>query len=134
MGVFHSLNCKLFHSSSPNTCERCTHTFNILPTSRNIEFYHVGQSLIRFLPLNDTNISVILVDLLTFAAKAFAFCIALCAYLILLNSITTSCNVCEKQLIWQKPFHVRRDTFVALPTGYGKSIIYAILPTLFSKI
>ena len=27
-----------------------------------------------------------------------------------------------------------RDVFVALPTGYGKSIIYAILPTLFNKI
>ena len=27
-----------------------------------------------------------------------------------------------------------KDTFVALPTGYGKSIIYAILPSVFDKI
>ena len=27
-----------------------------------------------------------------------------------------------------------RDTFVALPTGYGKSIIYAILPNVYDKI
>ena len=26
------------------------------------------------------------------------------------------------------------DTFVSLPTGYGKSIIYAILPSVFDKI
>ena len=27
-----------------------------------------------------------------------------------------------------------RDVFVALPTGYGKSIIYAILPLAFDKL
>ena len=27
-----------------------------------------------------------------------------------------------------------KDVFVSLPTGYGKSIIYAILPTLFNKL
>ena len=27
-----------------------------------------------------------------------------------------------------------KDTFVALPTGYGKSIIYAILPSVYDKI
>ena len=26
------------------------------------------------------------------------------------------------------------DTFVVLPTGYGKSIIYAILPLVFDKL
>lgn len=26
------------------------------------------------------------------------------------------------------------DTFVALPTGYGKSVIYAILPLVFDKL
>ena len=26
------------------------------------------------------------------------------------------------------------DVFVALPTGYGKSVIYAILPVLFDKV
>jgi len=27
-----------------------------------------------------------------------------------------------------------RDTFVSLPTGYGKSLIYALLPLVFDKI
>ena len=26
------------------------------------------------------------------------------------------------------------DTFVSLPTGYGKSLIYGILPTIFDKL
>ena len=28
----------------------------------------------------------------------------------------------------------RKDTFVALPTGYGKSIIYGILPLAFDQL
>lgn len=31
-------------------------------------------------------------------------------------------------------FIAGRDTFVILPTGYGKSIIYAILPNLSDRI
>ena len=27
-----------------------------------------------------------------------------------------------------------RDTFVSLPTGYGKSLIYGILPYVFDKL
>ena len=27
-----------------------------------------------------------------------------------------------------------KDVFVALPTGYGKSIIFALLPALFNRI
>ena len=27
-----------------------------------------------------------------------------------------------------------KDTFVTLPTGYGKSIIYGVLPLLFDKL
>ena len=27
-----------------------------------------------------------------------------------------------------------RDTFVSLPTGYGKSLVYAILPSVFDRI
>ena len=27
-----------------------------------------------------------------------------------------------------------QDTFVALPTGYGKSVIFAVLPLLFDKL
>ena len=27
-----------------------------------------------------------------------------------------------------------KDVFVALPTGYGKSIIYALLPSLYDKL
>ena len=27
-----------------------------------------------------------------------------------------------------------KDTFIALPTGYGKSIVYALLPRAFDKL
>ena len=33
-----------------------------------------------------------------------------------------------------KTFISGKDTFVALPTGYGKSIIYAILPSVYDKL
>ena len=39
-----------------------------------------------------------------------------------------------KQLEAISAFLSRRDVFVALPTGYGKSIIFAILPALFNRI
>ena len=31
-------------------------------------------------------------------------------------------------------FVSEKDVFVALPTGYGKSVIYGILPSLFDKL
>jgi len=31
-------------------------------------------------------------------------------------------------------FIARKDVMVVLPTGYGKSIVYAVLPSLFDKI
>ena len=37
-----------------------------------------------------------------------------------------------KQIDAIKSFVSGRDTFVTLPTGYGKSIIFAILPLLFN--
>ena len=37
-----------------------------------------------------------------------------------------------KQIDAIKSFVSDRDTFVTLPTGYGKSIIFAILPLLFN--
>ncbi len=40
----------------------------------------------------------------------------------------------EKQLEAIISFVSGRDTFVLLPTGYGKSICYAILPSVFDKI
>ena len=40
----------------------------------------------------------------------------------------------EKQKEAVMTFVQGHDTFVALPTGYGKSIIYAILPLVFDKI
>ena len=27
-----------------------------------------------------------------------------------------------------------KDVFIALPTGYGKSVIYGVLPTLYNKM
>ena len=40
----------------------------------------------------------------------------------------------EKQLKAMKAFMEDKDTFVTLPTGYGKSMIYAILPFAFDKL
>ena len=40
----------------------------------------------------------------------------------------------EKQLESIKQFCLGKDVFVSLPTGYGKSIIYAILPSAFNHI
>ena len=40
----------------------------------------------------------------------------------------------EKQLEAVMAFMSGSDTFVSLPTGYGKSIVYAILPLVFDKI
>lgn len=40
----------------------------------------------------------------------------------------------EKQIESISSFVEGHDTFVSLPTGYGKSIIYAILPSVFDRI
>ena len=40
----------------------------------------------------------------------------------------------EKQLEALVSFASVRDTFVSLPTGYGKSIIYGLLPNVFDKL
>jgi len=40
----------------------------------------------------------------------------------------------EKQTEAIQAFISGKDTFVALPTGYGKSIIFGILPLLFDKL
>ena len=40
----------------------------------------------------------------------------------------------QKQLDALRAFVSGRDTFVALPTGYGKSVIFAVLPLLFDKL
>ena len=40
----------------------------------------------------------------------------------------------EKQLEAVCSFVQGHDTFVSLPTGYGKSAIYAILPYVFDKL
>ncbi len=40
----------------------------------------------------------------------------------------------EKQREAIEAFLQGRDTFVVLPTGYGKSLIYAILPLVFDRL
>ena len=39
-----------------------------------------------------------------------------------------------KQVEALQNFTSGHDVFVALPTGYGKSVIYAILPRLFNNL
>jgi len=38
----------------------------------------------------------------------------------------------DKQLEALRSFVSGKDTFVALPTGYGKSVIFAVLPLIFN--
>ena len=40
----------------------------------------------------------------------------------------------DKQIEAISAFVQGHDTFVSLPTGYGKSMIYALLPSVFDKI
>ncbi len=40
----------------------------------------------------------------------------------------------DKQLEAVLKFVEGHDIFVSLPTGYGKSIIYAVLPLVFDKL
>ena len=40
----------------------------------------------------------------------------------------------EKQLEAVEEYMNGNDTFVSLPTGYGKSLIYGILPSAFASI
>ena len=40
----------------------------------------------------------------------------------------------DKQVEAVCAFVEGKDTFVALPTGYGKSLIYGILPYVFDKL
>ena len=43
-------------------------------------------------------------------------------------------NLKPKQLEAISAFLSGRDVFVSLPTGYGKSIIFALLPPIFNRI
>ena len=38
----------------------------------------------------------------------------------------------DKQYQAIKSFYLGNDSFVSFPTGYGKSIIYAVLPLVFN--
>ena len=40
----------------------------------------------------------------------------------------------DKQIEATSSFVQGDDTFVSLPTGYGKSMIYALWPSVFDKI
>ena len=43
-------------------------------------------------------------------------------------------NMKVKQLEAVKALIEGNDTFVSLPTGFGKSLIYAVLPFVFDKL
>ena len=49
------------------------------------------------------------------------------------KSIYTNINLKPKQVICLEAIFKRRDTVAVLPTGYGKSLIYQLLPSLLSK-
>ena len=40
----------------------------------------------------------------------------------------------DKQLLAIKHFVEGSDTFAILPTGYGKSVIYSLLPVVFDRM
>ena len=40
----------------------------------------------------------------------------------------------DKQMEAISSFVQGNDTFVSLPTGYGKSVIYAVLPYVFDRL
>ena len=55
----------------------------------------------------------------------------------LVNDVARSLGVFPlkpEQLKAVMAFLEGRDVFVSLPTGYGKSLIYAILPAVFDKL
>ena len=43
-------------------------------------------------------------------------------------------DIKEEQLMAIKEFVSGNDVFICLPTGYGKSLIYAALPDIFDEI
>ena len=54
------------------------------------------------------------------------------------SAIAIAAEMCvvlkEKQQEAVEAFMKGNDTFVSLPTGYGKSMIYAILPSAFDHL
>ena len=40
----------------------------------------------------------------------------------------------EKQIEAITSYVEEKDTFVSLPTGFGKSLIYGVLPSIFNKL
>ena len=45
-------------------------------------------------------------------------------------------NIWENLILYRlvPPYVEGKDTFVSLPTGFGKSLIYGVLPSIFDKL
>ena len=49
------------------------------------------------------------------------------------KSLYTNTNLKPKQVLCLQAIYNKKDTVAVLPTGYGKSLVYQLLPSLLSK-
>ena len=57
----------------------------------------------------------------------------LCLHFAVVNSEYVSVLQKPKQVVYFEAAYLRRDLFAVLPTGYGKSIIFHLLPSLLAE-